>query len=855
MGQRSVITLFIATFIISILVGQACSVVRPKVVNPNYLATGSDFPHPNTLATCITCHLSNRPIGFVGSHNWNHADPTFGATGDCLTCHSDVSSWGTSWLGGQYAHAPQPNSCVNCHSNERPTTLVGNPAFDHSLNGTGDCVSCHSKNTFLYDTLANWAGGEYIPTNLIGNKTLTLSRQLPTFTGSEISSVTSSQVTLPLQMDHTTLQIPQGDVVTPSYISQCVNCHASTAAGNNTNGVFHESLNRSGLPQPTSCNECHSSASPTGFVGPIDNNRNPLSASMRHEATTWQPNGASWAHSTTGIVTQDCSACHKDPRGSFANAKYHSNLSTQPGSCIDCHSNSRPRGPSGSPLFDHAFNGGNADCTLCHNVTAYNSKSDWANGNFSHTGVTSCSGCHEAQRPINTTGWVNSTRSSWAAGTTLWDLSKHSIGNDCSICHSNVTAHTAITDFKGGNFDHTQRPASCVNCHNYPSGAVGTPATDHAQFGGQDCNGCHTTNSTYANMSGWVGGQSTPQGLVNGDTSMFAWTTWTVNPISIVKSGNVVTSSTQTNGVKLLNQMNHYSSQVANLNNCNSCHTVGRAATSGTRYHASLTAQPTTDCLSCHNPGALPVGIVGPVVGDTSGIANMNHAGLANKECSTCHAQPKTTWADGVLHSKISATSITNCVDCHFPRMPQTATATAETFTSTTGTIFTQHMSHKDVSVTQDCATCHTTKGPVAGNTSPWKTGVNKLHAVIAGTSLTQCNNCHTLDKPGSTVFYPSATANGRYIHVTQYRGDTDCFTCHTKKNTSNYVDLTTIGSTWNKGHYNHKDSANKKLASSTCVSCHTGTDTKGFYKHENLGKTTWQINMPCMTCHGTAAF
>lgn len=854
-------------FVTSVLFGQACGVVRPAVVNSNYSQNG--YPHSASLTACATCHENKRPLVPVGLHGFEHTNMQYGGMGDCISCHNLVNNWGVAWTGGQFAHDPQPTSCVSCHSSQRPTTLVGTPSFDHSLNGTGDCFSCHAKNVLKYDTIADFVGGEYMPSELVGPKQLTVAVNTPTFTGSQITKVTASNQTLKIQMLHSTDQLPPGDsgAIPPvaPFIESCTSCHTGAASGNLSGGIFHASITSASIAQPSACIECHSNTLPTGFVGPNDANRTPASGPMRHEAMAWVDDGTgtgSLKRSNTALVTQDCATCHKTPGGSWASAKFHSNLTTQPTSCLDCHSNSRPVGSFGTPVFDHAKYGGTIDCVTCHNVTNFANRTGWANGNYSHVGVTSCTSCHEAQRPVNATGWQNTPRASWSATTTRFDLTKHAVGTDCVTCHK-TTTYTALTDFKNAAYhaNNTTLPSQCLSCHNYPTGAVGTPATDHATLK-TDCAGCHSgAISTFNSITGWangVGSSSTPPtGKVNADMTLFSFAYWTVNPITLVKSGNVVTSSSKATGVKLPMQILHSSPAVTNLANCATCHKVGFTSQSGTRYHTSIATQPTANCLSCHSPAGVPTGIVGPISTDTSGIANMSHQQTSVTECSTCHTNTGTRWSDGLFHSKVSAATVTACTNCHFPRMPATVTASSTNYTTTTAAVVPMHLSHTSPIVTQDCVSCHTTKGPVAGNSAPWKLAVNKIHTVIANASITACNACHTADKPATTVYYPSATANKRYAHLTQYRGDTDCFTCHTKMALTPWTDITRIGTAtgWSGGLYNHQDANGKALTKNggSCVNCHTGST--GFYKHDNLSKSRMSIEMPCMTCHATAKF
>src|SRR5205085_12188843 len=114
-------------------------------------ATGAFFPgrlHSSLAAggfaqpgTCVDCHATSAPAGFVGPLNPARTPPTGemkhdavlwsggartaipAVTQDCSTCHRSPSTWVTS----QSFHASigtQPSSCLDCHANSRPVTLL-----------------------------------------------------------------------------------------------------------------------------------------------------------------------------------------------------------------------------------------------------------------------------------------------------------------------------------------------------------------------------------------------------------------------------------------------------------------------------------------------------------------------------------------------------------------------------------------------------------------------------------------------------------------------------------------------------------------------------------------------------------
>lgn len=835
--------------------------------------------HSGAETSCNSCHVGQRPVAKIGNHDFYHLSLNWGGTGDCVSCHQT-----STWKSGQFAHDPMPNTCQECHQRQRPTALVGAPPFDHTMNGMGDCVGCHSKNTVAFDSLADWQGGEHMPTDLIGVRSLTLSAGLPTFSGTTVTRVTATSITLPLQMLHSSDQLPLGA------IDSCVSCHTGALTGNLRPGTFHSTLGALtvAVSQPTQCLDCHSSANPLGFVGPLDSARSPASAKMRHEATVWlKDSTGQYVATNTPIVTQDCATCHKDPGGRFAGAQFHANLATQPSSCIACHANTRPPGDFGTPLFNHYTRGGVMECTTCHNVTNFASAAGWANGQFPHSAVTSCSSCHNSQRPNTTSGWI---QTGWNATRSMMDYAKHGGTTDCYSCHSGTTSHNTMADWATGNFTHNPAPTDCLTCHNYPVGPVGASMTNHlTSFGpGQNCIACHTNASRFTAMADWQGAVAgaVPAGPVNGDMSKFAWTYWTVNPVTLVLNAGKVTGSTTTTGVKLPMQILHSSNQVpaSMMNNCASCHTAGLSAASGTRFHTKISPQPTTNCASCHLPNGVPSGIVGPLPGSADMTVNMDHGAklstgqtiIQGQDCSSCHKNPGVKWNDANFHPNLSASTVTNCTSCHGVKMPQTVVASKVTYTSTTNQVFPQHFAHSSTFVTQDCVSCHQQKG--LGPAQPWETNVRNFHSVVGTAGMTSCNSCHSPDKPAATVWY-NATPSSKFVHSTTYNGNKDCYTCHTKKPTTNFMDLTKIGVTWAGGLYNHRDSNGAKVGSSTCATCHTpfvwGTPiyingaarnctdchgspekTQSFFSHhkDGFGSKNTQRSA-CMSCHGTAPF
>jgi len=315
--------------------------------------------------------------------------------------------------------------------------------------------------------------------------------------------------------------------------------------------------------------------------------------------------------------------------------------------------------------------------------------------------------------------------------------------------------------------------------------------------------------------------------------------------------------------VQLPQQMSHSSNQVSasQLNNCTSCHTVGKVATSGTRLHPNLSPAPTA-CASCHMPGGVPTGLVGPVTGSTD-PSDMNHAALYSsgtavvsaQDCAVCHTSGVgTSWGSASFHKNTGSNSMNACVSCHILSLPKTVYATSTTYTPAGGSAIPMHFSHQDSSVTADCVSCHTQQGPP----NTWVTSV-KIHSILPTTSFTTCAGCHTSDAPASTVAVPYGATKDIYMHSTTY-SNYDCASCHGGADTTKQwvmnssATLATAptaanvtGVTWAGGLYNHIAPNGGSISQSTCGSCHGGS---GFYNHGNLPSNYKTTMQPCKACH-----
>ncbi len=650
----------------------------------------------------------------------------------CVSCHpaSDEKA---------YDHAGITGECAMCHDVETPFAALPVANFTHPAMSGADCVGCHVTST--------WRSATGAPAQLTFDpaRSVVVRAWAPTYSGLDISLVTPIDEVVPMTMDHASPELATAAK------SACSNCHQGAASGVFFPGALHSSLANLTLAQPTRCDACHGAAAPRGFVGPLATNpaRSPASPEMKHDAVQWT-NGAP---TTTALVPTDCGACHLAPgtqgvttwaagRLGTSPALYHSALEAsgrpQPGSCIDCHANTRPARLLTSAnatmpatlQFDHAAPLAQADCATCHAASTAAPFASWSGALFHVAGSStpaSCLPCHAARRPTATTGWTEPgyATAPFDYGTNGNGVT-HGAGLDCVTCHAGPGAGQwgGTHDWARGHFTHgpaTLSATTCLTCHatQRPDLVLGASQAntavgfDHALNGSGDCFGCHqatVTANTYARYfnattatlpnGDWKGGVPYPGSTFASSATRFITVTQTKltrpSPTSLVTG---MTSSTAT----LPNGMLHVSAQVpAALNagatgspdntRCWHCHTsTGTTVTAFNdgKFHAALTsysatpggtvvpfAQPVRGCADCHSTG-LPTDIVER---DGGVLVPMDHAA-------------QFTQAVTLGGASVTAVNQVDCSVCHH----------------TPGGAWSDGVFHASIgaSVPKDCVGCH----------------------------------------------------------------------------------------------------------------------------------------------------
>lgn len=380
--------------------------------------TGGTFSHTPTPVSCNECHMARKPVGLVPLNppaTQNQFDHALSGLPDCKGCH--LANLGTSWAGGVYSHSPTPNTCILCHTSDRPTSIVTyteggvQKQFNHAISGMGDCVSCHTGSV-------NWKTGSY-----------SHSPKPTTCSGCHLNQRPTAPV--------------NGFNHSIAGTGDCAACHWKSGTTPTWTGA---SFSHSTLSSTTRCDSCHLSSKPATPV----------------------PVGSPDMMDHTKIGTTDCRTCHTSVPANIGvswNPGVY-NHSPAPTTCMSCHINKRPA------TLVNGFNHSNfptTDCATCHTV---NVGINWTGArphalSGTTTGSTlNCTSCHGQN------GWtthkLNVPETSHMGGT----------ANSCISCHANFSAfkgNTTSTTAPILKYAHSATVLSnnCQICHQF----TGTPAT------------------------------------------------------------------------------------------------------------------------------------------------------------------------------------------------------------------------------------------------------------------------------------------------------------------------------------------------------------------------------------------
>jgi NapC/NirT cytochrome c family, N-terminal region len=901
--------------------------------NGSVAGTGNNLP-VGLIDSITVTSVTSTATGVVGlKDRILHTDASVTAH-DCAFCHTQQgvaaatsTARGKEWAqayfhasftgGAQLVLDGNAGRCSNCHLNLKPAASF--TAWDHSAYsaqpGTTDCAACHVPG-------GSWAGA-LLPLVAVADaaKNVTLTAKIAAWSGPVIASFTSKQETLTQPMLHSSASVPA------ALQTNCAACHVNAASKVYSGGAFHQSLTTAGVAQPTACADCHSAPTgaslPTGFVGPTAASpaRVPPSGEMPHDAVIW----ANGAKTNKPVVTQDCSACHAIPsswpaptgwaksKSGGAAAQYHASLgaSGQPGSCIDCHANSRPSGTAAAIAvtdgtwrvnFDHTAASTLADCTACHTASAPTFTA-WGSGKFHVAGnpaPVTCLSCHTGSAPAGKTSsnvtysYLLASGSTPGNGVQLMDHTSPRVAADCFACHAADATAPATTWSKASRF-HANAPSvsSCQECHlgNAPSAATnsttvssaagdssGVPAGtfdqishQDANVAGHDCTFCHTQQgpSTAAGVQGKEWAQAKFHAPFGGGALLLDGT-----------SGRCSNCHLNVKPTAAYLTFSHAAySNAAGSTDCAACHTVGSDwktsiyPASTAVYDAgngvTLTAKVptfTSTPPSITSLGSLAETLQMPMVHTSASVPT-------SLACSACHASAgSNNYKNGIFHAALRAFALpqpTACLDCHSTSDPTGFVgplATNPVRTPPSGEmphdalVWTSNVRGTQQVLAQvgaaDCVSCH-----VAPTSTPALTGwaaakqagksAAQFHASLTAAQankLTSCLDCHANSRPASAVT-TNVPAGVSFDH-TFSSALNDCLLCHASSATS--------WASWSGGRF-HDNVGSGSITQ--CTGCHSGerpTSTAG-WKSTTYSQPQYQFDYPthgapldCIYCHLT---
>ena len=797
---------------------------RPAQVHSNFMIT----------AQCTACHTGSFPPATGKPNTEVHANVT-----NCESCHQT-----TGWQGAKVDHSKfsAATNCAVCHNGN---TATGKPGA-HIPVGTTNCIACHGKSGPGWKPSSTW---NHTQVAVAGQCNSCHTGAFPPADGMSSKHVPHTRITGVGNPSCDSCHRSGYNSFTPGYFhayfnvtAQCSTCHTGSYPGavGKPNTPIHatatvcESCHRTGswrnatvdhtaFNGATNCASCHNGSTATGKsathipVGAVN-----CVSCHNKEGPGWRP-ATYWNHTQVAVAGQ-CGSCHS---GAFPPADgrkanhipYASVAGVGNPGCDSCH---RSGYQSWAPGYFHANFSVSAQCATCH-TGSFQSAVGKPNTPV-HVGVTNCETCHK------TTGWANASV----------DHSKFNQGTNCVTCHNGTTA-------TGKSATHMPVGATnCVSCHNKAPSSWRPSLWNHTQVAvtGQ-CATCHTgafppadgrlpNHIPYASVNG-VGNPSCDSCHRSG---FISWAPGYFHANFNV-SAQCATCHTGTfmAAVGKPNTAIH-----AGQTTCENCHKPG-SWLGATVDHAPFTTA--TACASCHN-------------GSAATGKSATHIPTGSTNCIACHAKSPTPWKPATTWNHTQVTVAGQCASCHSGAFPPAdgkttnhvpyqsisaaASANCDRCHKSGYVSWAPGYFHANVSVTTQCATCHT---------GTYQNAVGKPNTPIHA-NATACESCHkttgwtgaTVDHAGFTSAtvcascHNGATATGKPATHMPVSGTTNCIACHTKAPGS-----------WKPSLWNHTQVA----VSGQCATCHSGAYPPADGKvanHVPYASVTGIGNASCEACH-----
>jgi len=508
---------------------------------PTDLVHNSVAGYVYTSPGCYQCHPA--PVRAAFSHT--------GITGNCALCHAVGASFAALPVSG-FTHIAITTDCGSCHNTtawstgSMPTTLVHDAARNvtvtalvptyagtsiQNVSSVAEVLPMsmnHGASALASAVLSNCAGchagaatGTYYPGVLHSSLVHQGLAQPATCVDCHTDAAPTGFVG-PLaanpprnpatgEMKHDAVAWTGGAPTTTHLVTtECSVCHVSPSTAQTTwatspsgSGVpvFHASLTKAGLAQPSSCVDCHANDTPAGLTN------SSMLTTASNDSTTGVPAGTQdqITHADVNVTRFDCNFCHTQTGPSqvagvqgkeWAQASFHTSFS------------------AATPL---TMNGTTGRCSDCHmNVKPGSTFTAQDHSTFTSTpGTEDCSSCHTWP------GTGTAAAPNWLGG---GNAPQYIVVGGFSI--PQPPAATPTTQAGIANLPHPSTATlACSSCHTGGVGGKGAIGYDHAStLISTNCNSCHEAGT---DLIGTLWNGSTTQGAGAGDSRPYTITSLT----------------------------------------------------------------------------------------------------------------------------------------------------------------------------------------------------------------------------------------------------------------------------------------------------------------------------------------
>jgi hypothetical protein len=622
--------------------------------NFDHLKTGFALTGAHVQARCESCHLNGI---FKGTPR------------DCASCHVAGMGYSRGNVVRPPTHVTTTLACSACHNTK---TYIG-ATFSHQGVAAGTCQSCHNGST------ASGKPATHIQTSASCDACHRVTAWVPAAKFDHSGVVAGTCATC-----HGT---GKATGKSPNHIptganQSCDACHTNFTAWRPT------AWNHTQTVVAGQCASCHSGAFPPADGRPA--------------------NHVPYA-SVAAAAAANCDTCHKGSFTTWANGKFHSNVSVSSG-CVSCHTLSTGGsylGAVGKPATaTHASVTGN--CESCHKSTA-----TWAGAKTDHstfTAATVCGTCHNGStatgKPathipttVNCFSCHNVSPSLWTP--TKWNHTQMPVANACASCHTG-----GYPPADGRPTNHIPYPtvpvAAAANCDGCHKGSTTTWANGkfHSSFSvSTGCVSCHTITpgGSYLNAVGKPT-TATHSGVTGGcencHKSTASWSSATFAH-SVANAVGTGTCDTCHNGSTAMGKPATHIPITSGTAKCDSCHkSQASFATSVTMNHTVVATQ---SCKLCHNGSYTSQGTQGALAKPANHIPEVQLLNGAAMECSACHTSTASWTTMTMNHNASLGNGAGWCKACH------------QSGTSYLGSMQKKSLTHQKTAGVTDCSQsgCH----------------------------------------------------------------------------------------------------------------------------------------------------